>query len=150
MKGFTLIEILISLAILAVVLTVALQAILSFRAVSSLNATGEQVVSFLSEARNKTLASKSNTQYGIRFNLDRFIFFSGAVFASSTPGNKEYLLARDVEISSIALAGGNKDAVFDRLTGETAGSGAITVRIKADATRTRTVSISSTGLVTIQ
>lgn len=150
MKGFTLVEILISLAILAVVLTVALHAILSFRAVSDLNATGEQVASFLSEARNKTLASKSDTQYGIRFNLDRCVFFSGAVFASSTPGNKEYVFPRDVEISSIALAGGSKDTVFDRLTGETAGSGAITVRIKADTSRTRTVSISSTGLVTIQ
>lgn len=143
-------EILVSLAVLAVILTATFQAILSFRASSDLDATSEQAVSFLSEARNKTLASKGDTQYGVRFNLDRFILFSGALFASSTAGNKEYRLPGDIEISSIAFAGAIKDSLFSRLTGETSGSGTVTLRIKTDTSRTRVVTITSTGLVSVQ
>ena len=150
MHGFTLIEILVSLAILAVIVTVALQGVTQFRASSDLDSASEQAVSFLSEARGKTLASKGDTQYGVRFNLNTFVLFSGGSFASSTAGNKAYPLPGDIEISSIALAGGVKDVLFERLTGDTAGIGTITFRIKNNISHTRTVTLSGTGLIKVQ
>lgn len=149
-RGFTLIEMLVVVAVLAVIAAVALAGLVSFRGHSDLTAASEQAISYLSDARARTLASKSDSQYSVRFNLDRFIFFKGTAFASSSTDNVQFLLPAGVEISSIALAGGGKDVIFERITGETPQSGTVVFRLKADTSRTKTVAIKSTGVVSVQ
>ena len=150
MRGFTLIEILIVISIFAALAVIGITSLSSFRDTVELNALTEDSASLLIDARSRTLSSKEQSQYGVHFESDKMILFQGASFSSSDPLNEETAIPSSVEIVDILLTGGGVDIIFERLTGETMQNGTITVRLKSDISRTRTITIISTGVVRIE
>ena len=128
--GFTAVEILLVLAVLAIVFTVVMRPLSSFRDVQSLNSAALQVVSLLNEARTASIASKEPS------------------FSEPSSYNKEIRLDGSITISLIALQGGAVDAVFLQLTGETSSYGTITLSAKSDSSRQKVITISQTGITT--
>ena len=148
-KGFSLLEILVVIGILVLIVALGFSPLPLFKKTSDLNSSVEDGVSFLLEARAKTLSSQGEMQYGAHFESGKTVFFEGAGYSSGSPSNKQIIHPSSVETSSILLNGGGSEVVFKRLTGETDNNGTITFRVKSDTSRTRVITIEKTGVVSV-
>lgn len=145
-SGFTLIEVLIVIAIAAILFAIVLSGFSGLRQETDLSLAAQDSVAFLQQARIKTLSSESSSSYGVHFETSKFTLFTGNTYDSVDPSNKDRILPTSVDISSISLAGGGADVVFKRLTGETAAYGSVTFRLTSDPIVTRVIKIEPTGL----
>lgn len=145
MRGYTILELLIVIAILTTLATLVFLSFGPFRQTTQLSAAVEDAVSLLVEARSKTLSSDGGSQYGVHFEIGKVVFFVGTTYVSGNPQNKEILLPGDIEISAILLSGGGVNVVFKRLTGATDQDGSITMRSKSNTNRTKIIRVEKTG-----
>ena len=148
-KGFTAIELIIAIFIIALLSAIIIPNLAKFHNGRVLQNTNEDIISLLNEARNDTISSKDSNIYGIHFQTDRAILFTGASYNVSS-SNKEIDFDSAVAIPAsggINLNGEISDVVFDRITGETAGYGTIIIRLTSDATQQKTISISKIGII---
>ena len=148
--GFTAIEILIVLAIATVLFAIIVSGFAGLREHSDMNLVVDTSVSYLQEARTKTLSSENASVYGVHFETSQFVFFVGSTYSAVSTTNKVYTLPSSVEVSPINLEGGGVDVVFKRLTGETDEYGTVTLRKTADPSVTKVIQILSTGLAGVQ
>lgn len=149
--GFTLIEIIVSIAILSVLLTIGVSGFVIFKKTSDLDNGAQEFVSSLRSAQNKTLLSNNYSQYGIYLDSsvfpNRYILFQGDSYALRTPSaDKIYLLNNSLEFNDISLGGGS-EIVFEKLTGASQENGSISIRLKAEPSLSKTIYISSSGAV---
>jgi hypothetical protein len=144
MKGFSLLEFISMFAILLVITAIVVGGFVMFKRGNELTLAKEHTLSQLTEAKTRTLAAYQNAAWGAHMETDRVILFKGS-YVSGNPENETAMLPTDVEISSIALNGGGSDVIFKRLSGETDQYGTITLRIKNDPAKTRTITMESNG-----
>jgi prepilin-type N-terminal cleavage/methylation domain-containing protein len=153
MRGFTLIEILVSLFVLGVLLVLSVVVIGSFNEQSVLANQAEEIAAQLRFAQNKTVASENSVQYGVYFNSattpHQYELFRGTDYGTGTVENV-YQLADEIEFDTIVFAGlSTSEAVFDRVSGKTSNPGDVTVRLKSNPAETQTVYVESFGKVEI-
>ncbi len=148
-KGFTLTEVLVSIAIVALLGTIVMSTFFIYRKNQSLSLDTQTVSTILRQARNQTLSYKNSAVYGVHFNTTDVVLFPGSVYSSSNPENEVYPLNYSDTILTIMLAGGGSDVIFQRLTGETSQNGSIVISAPG-LTQTKTVTIYKTGLVESQ
>jgi prepilin-type N-terminal cleavage/methylation domain-containing protein len=146
-KGFTLIEILIAIAILVLLTYVIIGAFFSFNRNQALDKDVSKVTLALEEARQFTLFSKESSQYGIHFDPTEVILFKGSTYSSGDPENVSTKLNSLINISTINLLGGGNEVIFERLTGETNQSGTITLEDNNTPPKIKTITIEGTGLI---
>lgn len=149
-NGFTLIEVLVGIFVILIVSSVIAGAFREFRDTQVLNDNAENTANLINEARSKTLASKKSLQYGIHMETSRLVIFEGDVFGEPNPTNREIAISPQIEISSISLNEGVNDVIFQKLTGETSQYGTITLRLKRNPSKTKSVNIGQSGIITIQ
>ncbi len=145
-KGFTLIEILIVIAILAVLVTIIVSTFSLFNKNEAIKKDTETVVEVLQQARSQTLSSKNGSQYGVHFGTSKITLFTGATYSAGASTNSDTTLASTDTIVTVTLTGGGNDIVFTRLTGETAQNGTVVVS-SPTSSRTKTVTIYKTGVI---
>lgn len=149
-KGISVLEILIVLSIIAVLASILLPSLSLFRREQTLNNTIGDIVSLLNTARNNTISSLNSNNYGVHFQSDRAIYFTGSVFDSGDVTNVPFVFDSSVNIPSvngINLNGGGSDIVFTRLTGDTTNHGTIIVTLTSDSTHQKIITISKTGSI---
>lgn len=156
-KSFTLFEVLIVVAILVVLTVIALPNFRFFGKESDLNNSTEEIINTLRLAQNKTLASEDASKYGVFFD-DSTDPHQYTLFKTLPPlfdyvsrdinSDEIHQISKSVEIYEINLAGGGQEVVFNRLTGETDQFGRVSLRLKSDFSKTRTVGIGSSGKIT--
>lgn len=144
--GFTLMEILLVIAISLLLLGTTLSVFFSFSKSRAIDVASERIIDTLRIARSHTLASKDESTYGVHFASSTITLFKGSSFSSVDPNNIVYTFPRFVELSVIDLVGGGNDVIFQRLTGETDEFGTTTLQLISDPTTTATVFIRNTGL----
>lgn len=145
--GFTLVELLITVGILAVLMIMAVPAFQFFRGESELNETAEEIINTLRLAQNKTLASEGASNYGVHFEGDKFVLFKGTSYDPLAPDNDTHNLRKRLEIYEISLAGGGSEIIFEKLIGTTSQSGSVSLRLKADVSKIRTIYVENSGRV---
>lgn len=148
--GVTLIEIIIAISIFVLLSTLGMGAFSSFKKNTDLSSAADTVLTFLIQARSKTLSAENAAYHGVHFENDKIVFYSGSVYAAGDPLNQEIALPSTVEISSVTLLGGGSDVLFQKLTGETDNSGTIVLHLKSDVSKTKTITIQKIGLAIIQ
>ena len=148
--GFTLIEIIIATSVLLVVSIIGVSAFSSFKGSVDLSSATDTTLTYLIQARSKTLSAENGMQYGVHAESGKIVLYEGAVYAAGSPGNEEIAIPGTIDFFSISLNGGGSDVLFKKLSGETDNYGTIGIRLKSDVSRTKTISIRETGLATIQ
>lgn len=144
--GFNLIESLIVIAIVLIITTFAFNPFTNFRNQEALTGAVEEVLSTLATARNQTLASVGDSQYGVHLSASQVVLFTGATYNSADTTNKITTLNSLIEIANISLVGGDVDIVFQRLTGTTGQSGSLVLRLKAAPSQSRTINLNVNGI----
>jgi len=143
-SGFTLPELIIVLAILAIVAALLLPNLNIFQRQSALDAAANEILATLRLAQNKTLASEGASSWGVNFTDNQFIFFKGASFVPGSSDNEIHSLPSNVVLSEVNL-GGLSAVVFSRLTGAANISGSIKISLDGDASQSREIFIDESG-----
>ena len=128
----------------------AFMAITSFSRFSTnalIDQTKSDILTALTDARGKTLASKGNDIYGVHFETSKIVRFKGSSYATSSSDNVIYPIDSRVTIEHITLSGGGSNVTFARLTGVASKTGTIVISIVGDRTRRATTTISSSGII---
>jgi len=149
-KGISAIEIVMVIAILAIVVAVVLPSLTGFRNGQSLKNTTDDIVSLLNQARMQTLSSENSTYYSVHFEMTRAVLFSGGTFSDSNSSNKVITFDNLVIIPAnggINLNGGDVNVNFTRLTGDTNQYGTIIIQLASDSSKQKTITINKTGIV---
>ena len=150
-NGFTLIEILLVIAVLIILLTMSIVALLPFQKQSDLQSSSQEIINALRRAQNRTLASENDSTFGVFIDTisspHRYTLFQGTTYASRDPSFDEIsLLSESIEFFVVDLGGGD-EIVFDRLEGTTSQPGDITIRLKSSPSQTKVVYIDALGVV---
>ena len=149
-KGFSLIEMMVAIAIGSVLVAVIVVSFSSFRNDKTVDIAADQVLSVINEARVKTVSSEDYSRFGVHFETSRVVLFKGDVFTEPNSSNTETPVSPLAEISDISLNGGGTNLVFQKLTGKTGNYGSLRIRLKSDNSKYKTISVKSTGIVNIQ
>jgi prepilin-type N-terminal cleavage/methylation domain-containing protein len=140
MLGFSLIEVVVVLAILAVFSSVTWSVFSRFANGSLIDTQARLVYAVLSDARSRTLASKSDLQYGVHFATSSLVLFQGPSYDVAATTNATTTLSAKVSLAT-ALSDGASDIVFEKITGEASAYGTSTVLLLASSTPVSAVSI---------
>ncbi len=141
--GFTFIEVLVTVAIVAVLTTVSVVSFSTYLRRENLLANRSALLSGLREARSRTLASIGGSQYGVKIDADRFTVFPGSTFSSST-ADASYMFSQGVKITTTIPV-----VVFTRVTGNASASGTIEMFLTNDPETKKLVYVQNTGLINI-
>lgn len=144
--GISLLEILISFSVLALVSAILLYAFGNFRAAQDLSEAHSNIIGAIKEARARTLSSNANSNYGVHFETAKAVLFKGNSYNALDPENNAYILPTSTEINIISLTGGAVETVFTRLNGTTTTSGTISVRSKRNGAA-NIITLEPTGVV---
>lgn len=150
-SGISFIEMIMVVAILVILISITAPVFIFFQRGLEFNNNIEETINVLKIARNKTLASEGASQYGVYFDNTssphQYILFKGESFALRDNSFDEISnLSDNTEVYNIDLNGGN-EIVFDRVTGSTSQPGSISLRLKTDLTKTKTIYIEGSGYV---
>ncbi len=145
-RGYTLIEIILAVAIGTILMGLTVTAFKSVATSQSVDKSAEIVVSTLNEARSLTLSSKEASSYGVHLTTSDVTLFKGSTYVSGLSTNQVRSINRGTSISNITLLGGGSDVIFTRLTGGTSHTGTLVVKNTASTT-SKTITISGTGNV---
>ena len=144
-KGLTFIEVAIVIAIIGIISAVTMPQLSKMRNLQILKSSSEDIMSVLNKARSQTIASLNSQQYGVHFETNKIVIFTGITYNQDSASNEITNISLPAKISSISLAGGAVNVYFNRLNGTANNTGTITTSISSDASLTKTITISATG-----
>jgi prepilin-type N-terminal cleavage/methylation domain-containing protein len=144
-RGFTFIEILIVLAIMAIMAAVSLAGMSRYGARQQHLQLVVELKSGLTEARSKSMASLEDTTYGVYVGPTTIEYFSGSVVTPGSGANQIVAIANGMDVIP-HLTGAATAVVFARVTGEPDVVGTIDV-VDTKSIATTTITIYASGLV---
>ena len=148
MKGTTILEVIIGIAVLFILAAIAIPSA-STPTVIDIQVDTQQIVSTLSLAQNRTMASEASSQHGVFFDVmgNTYTLFEGSDYASrNTSEDEVFALSRSVAISLVSFGGGD-EIVFERIYGSTVQSGSVVIELVSNASVTSTVFVAPSGQV---
>ena len=153
-RGFSYIEILITVGVLGIIFVGSIPIFKSFQKSSDLDIDTEKIVSKLRLAQKKTVSSVGESQWGVYLDAisipGEVILFKGSSFATRESVYDETSKLLDtVQFDSINISDGGAEVVFERLTGMTSQTGSTTILLVSDINKTSSVFIDNSGQVGI-
>jgi len=139
MKGFTLIEVIVSLALFIVLLGLFLPVALSYLSASHLADTTTGVQSALREAQAKAKWQKNDQSFGVKFLSDTYVLFQGESYASRDE-SEDLIFGLPAGVTTSC----ESEWVFTSQTGRPTAVGSITITA---GTRSETIEINKLGLI---
>jgi len=129
-SGFTLIEVIVALAIFIFISVGALANYRAFEKRLKVEAIAREIISTLQTARDRTVGSKNAVSYGVHFETSQFVLFEGTEYVVGDPSNETKIVPTGVEIFDINVSG--NDVLYTRVRGTTDNSGTVSVRLASD------------------
>lgn len=150
MRGFTLIELIIVIGIIAIISVVATLNIFSYREQQDLDLTTREIVVALRNAQDRSISQESGNRFGIHFENPSggqsfYDLFSGTTYATGT------IISKVTLRSSLQFfdpgSGNNKDVIFMPVTGLPNASTTIIISLKRNSSVLKTIIINTNGQI---
>ncbi|KKQ74292.1 MAG: hypothetical protein US94_C0008G0007 [Berkelbacteria bacterium GW2011_GWB1_38_5] len=127
-KGYTLIELLIVIAVLMILVGFSSLGIVSYSKASDVDSSKTIVVQALLEAQANSMAEVDDKAWGVHLENNRVVIFadSGTGFIEGAVGNQNKTLANNTA-ASWSLVSGGAEVLFSKRIGKTSNSGSITI-----------------------
>ena len=138
-RGFTLIEVLLSISILSIIAGLSIPVYQSFLARNDLSNSAESTASALRRANSYARGVKDDSTWGVKVQSSAITLFKGASFAS-----RDTTYDESVSMPGITAAGMD-EILFTKLTGVPSANGTITLTTTNN--ETRTVTLNAQGMV---
>ena len=146
-NGFTLIEILVTIAIFTIILGIATITTKSFSDTVNLDNAGKIIGTNIKLAKMRSVGALNDTNYGVLFESDKITVFG----VSDSTNDKVVNLPDNVEIWDISLTeypvGSGSNMAFDRLTGTTKNFGTIGIRLINNPSEKKQIVINEEGQI---
>lgn len=141
-KGFTLVELLTTFAIISVLTAISLPAYASLQQNVALGNAAQEVVGVLRQAQGSAMAGQGGVDHGVHFqnSATTYSSFSGTWAAPVTPP-VAHPLPKGVTVTSATT-----DVVFTKLSGA---STSVTV-VLSGFSRTKTITVAPIGTINLQ
>lgn len=139
-RGFTLIEILLSVAIITLLVGLSLPVYESFVRRNDLDLTTQNIVSALRRAQLYARSADEDSEWGVRVTTSSLTVFKGSTF-----GTRNTALDEVIPIPASLSASGTTDVVFTELTGLPSTTGSYT--LTSTTNDIRTVTLNAKGMV---
>jgi len=140
-KGFTVIEILITLAIIMMLVAIVVPSFSRVGGSEALDTSAVTIMSVLNAAKSMAVSSKDASDYGVRIFNNKLISFEN----SYGNNNNEVDISNLVTISTSTGIG--TDVIFNNVSGSTSASGTIQITVLSDSSKNSTIRIYNTGLI---
>ncbi len=154
-RGFTLMEILISMMILAALGVVGVAYLGGYHRSASIESEAEKITAYLRQVQNKALSGEAitgedPTDWGVRFvnptgGEGYYAIFRGSSFDPANSDETVYLPKEVLFLDPAASS--TKDIVFQRVTGRPIATSTIILQSAANANLIRAISVNSLGQV---
>ncbi len=148
-KGITLLEVLMAVAILGIIVSVALPQFSKIKENQVLQNTTQEILSALRQAQSQSLASVSLGEFGVHFQKDQIVIFKGQSFSAGAMDNNVIDIVSPANISNVTFSGLSSetgDIYFSRLSGVPNKNGTITVSTPSNS---KTITLSATGTASV-
>ncbi|MEK7657952.1 MAG: prepilin-type N-terminal cleavage/methylation domain-containing protein [Patescibacteria group bacterium] len=150
MKAFTLIELLIVVAIMAILAAVGSVNLFNFRAQNNLNLTVNEIISLLRNAQNRSITQENGSNWGVHLenpsNQDDFYaLFQGAVYSSGNTVLRANL--RPTVQFNDPSSGASKDIIFNSISGLPFASTTVIISLKSDSSKIKTITVNANGRI---
>lgn len=125
-KGFTLLELILVIAIIAILAAATVPLMGNFNQRTQVDAVAREVVSALRFAQQKSIATESDSQFGVYFDdsNNQFIIFRGSVYGSFPAEDRVYSYSNAITVSQTFPL---NEVNFEKGTGNTIDVGSISV-----------------------
>jgi prepilin-type N-terminal cleavage/methylation domain-containing protein len=148
--GFTLPEVLISIAVLTIIGAIGITAFYGARDSKNLDIITDGIDSVLEQAKADAIAGKNAANFGVHFDTASYAYFSGSTYTAGAATNKVvnlpggWRLATSSALTSSAI-------IFTHLTGTAVATGTITIsKISNNSTSTtRYITVGSGGDISV-
>lgn len=147
-KGFTFIEITISILVLSIIGLLGIYAFLNTRNNKTLDIVSNNLVSTLEKAKSEALAGKDGLAYGVYVASTSFVYFSGSTYNPSDTQNRYTAIDSGWRLATTSSSGGS-EFVFRRLSGNPTATGTITIINLSNTSQQRKVTIGQTGNISV-
>ena len=149
-SAFTLLELIIVVAILAVIGALSANYLTSYQKDLNLNKDSNQIVNYLEEARSKSLAKENDKAWGVHFvnpasGNDFFELYSTDTDYSGGTVSETIYLSSGVVFSSPST-GNNTDIQFSKLLAVVANTTSVTI-VSQTSNNTKTITVNTEGRV---
>lgn len=148
--GFTLLELLIVVAILVLIGALSVNYLSFYQKDLDLEKDADQIVNYLEQARNKSMAKEDNKAWGVHFEnpasgSDFFELYStNTNYAGGTVSEKIYLSSGI--IFSDPVTGNSTDIQFSKLSASVASSTSVTI-VSQTTNNSKTIIVNTEGRV---
>ncbi len=153
-KGFTMVELLVTLGVIAVIATFSVIGLSGYRSTATLTSATKQVGALLREAQSNAMAQSQGAAWGVHFDntIATAAFYSlfytmNGTYASSVQVNRSLLSAGVCYASSSVPVGSSTDIIFSGISGRPSASATIILQLLGTGTCGTVTSSTSGGSV---
>jgi len=140
LRGFTLLELLLSVAVIGLLAASSIPVYQSFQIRNDLDITAENTAQSLRRAQLLSQAADGDTSWGVKIQSASLVLFKGASYAvRDTTFDEEFAIPTSITPSGVS------EVVFTKFTGLPQVSG--TINFNSNINETRTVTLNSKGMV---
>lgn len=147
-RGFTVVEVLISIAIIAVIGALGISAFYGARPAKHLEVITDGLESTLTKAKADAMAGKYGSNFGVLFASTSYSYFVGSSYDASTSTNRITDLPEGWQIGT-TTGNGSSYVVFTRLSGAAQTTATVTITYLPDPALTRQITIGPSGNISV-
>ena len=151
-KGFSLIELLITIGIVAVLGTIGTMNLVNYRSRNILDLQTQEIVATLRDAQSRSISQENGRPWGIHFENPSSDSDYYSLFASSTYNSSDINSTTTLNSAVVFLdpsAGGSKNVNFSAVTGLPSAADSLAIALKANNSVSSTITINAIGQIQI-
>ncbi len=141
-KGFTIIELVLSVFILTTLFSIAFLSYQNIKRTFLLKTTTQRVISVIETAKERSESSLNNSQHGVRIESSQLILFEGPSYADASL-KENFTISKELSLEGNFV--GYPDIIFEKVTGKTKNIGSIKVLYNKNPSYFKLIKINSFG-----